>query len=175
MLLKLISNLCKWSLFEFFLRETMFNLKKVFEMQAWSIIGLQFVGFLRHSNRPRGIFHVLMLFLFSNVIILLEHKNNLKSNPFCDFVFITEWLQVIDPEDIDVYIGPYSSDSAISLARILTELQLPLISYAATSTTLQDTRLFPYFYRTVQADDKQVTSKPLLLKIFTSWQCWDGF
>ncbi|KAK7481552.1 hypothetical protein BaRGS_00027201, partial [Batillaria attramentaria] len=62
----------------------------------------------------------------------------------------------IRPEDIDVYIGPYLSDSSIYLARILTDLKIPQISYAATSNTLEDQRIYPYFFRTVPADDKQV-------------------
>lgn len=62
----------------------------------------------------------------------------------------------IQPDVIDTYIGPYLSDSSIYLAEILTDLKVPQISYAATSTTLDDQNIFPYFFRTVPTDDKQV-------------------
>lgn len=62
----------------------------------------------------------------------------------------------ITPDEIDAYIGAYLSDSSIYLARILTDLKIPQISYASTSNTLEDKRIFPYFFRTVPADDKQV-------------------
>ncbi|XP_076452891.1 uncharacterized protein LOC143288376 [Babylonia areolata] len=62
----------------------------------------------------------------------------------------------IRPEDIDVYIGSYSSDSSLYLARILTDLKIPQISYASTSNALDDQITYPYFFRTVPADDKQV-------------------
>ncbi|KAL8562533.1 hypothetical protein ACOMHN_045798 [Nucella lapillus] len=62
----------------------------------------------------------------------------------------------IRPEKIDAYIGSYSSDSSIYLARILTDLKIPQISYASSSNALDDEVLYPYFFRTVPADDKQV-------------------
>ncbi|XP_041349145.1 uncharacterized protein LOC121368478 [Gigantopelta aegis] len=61
----------------------------------------------------------------------------------------------IDPDDIDVYIGSYSSDQSIYLARILKDLEIPQISYASTSTQLKDQFRYPYFFRTVPADDHQ--------------------
>ena len=63
--------------------------------------------------------------------------------------------EIIDPDDIDVYIGSYSSDQSIYLARILKDLEIPQISYASTSTQLKDQFMYPYFYRTVPADDHQ--------------------
>ena len=72
-------------------------------------------------------------------------------------------LQEIRAEDIDMYVGAYSSDSSIYLARILTDLKVPQISYAATSNTLENELIYPYFFRTVPADDKQVR---LLCQVF---------
>ncbi|XP_067683891.1 uncharacterized protein [Haliotis asinina] len=63
---------------------------------------------------------------------------------------------IVDPDLIDLYLGGYSSDRSIYLARILSDLKIPQISYAATSTALLDRYRYPYFYRTVPADDKQV-------------------
>ena len=63
---------------------------------------------------------------------------------------------MIDPEEIDLYVGSYSSDSSIYLARILTDLEIPQISYASSSNTLDDQYIYPYFFRTVPADDKLV-------------------
>lgn len=62
----------------------------------------------------------------------------------------------ISSDMIDVYIGSYSSDSSIYLADILTDLKTPQISYAATTSTLKDQFFFPYFFRTVPSDDRQV-------------------
>lgn len=63
---------------------------------------------------------------------------------------------MISADSIDLYVGPYSSNEAIYLARILTDLKIPQISYASSSTALKNQYLYPYFFRTIPADDKQV-------------------
>lgn len=63
---------------------------------------------------------------------------------------------MVSPDKIDLYVGPYSSDSSIYLARILTDLEIPQISYAATSNSLGNQFRYPFFFRTIPADDKQV-------------------
>ena len=64
--------------------------------------------------------------------------------------------QFILPNDIDAYIGTYDSASTMYLGRILTDLDMPQISYASSSSLLNDTRIFPYFYRTVPTDFNQI-------------------
>ncbi|XP_012940321.1 uncharacterized protein LOC101850490 [Aplysia californica] len=66
-----------------------------------------------------------------------------------DGVFIT-------PSEIDAYIGAYDSGSSMYLSRILTDLKIPQISYASSSSLLNDSRLYPYFYRTVPTDFNQI-------------------
>ncbi|KAJ8312619.1 hypothetical protein KUTeg_009992 [Tegillarca granosa] len=61
----------------------------------------------------------------------------------------------LNPDDINAYIAGYSSDSSIYLARILKTLKIPQVSYASTSTELLDQDRYPYFIRSVPADDKQ--------------------
>ncbi|XP_055861139.1 uncharacterized protein LOC106076542 [Biomphalaria glabrata] len=63
---------------------------------------------------------------------------------------------LISPSKIDAYIGSYSSKASIYLARILTDLKIPQISYAAGSQDLNDQRVYPFFYRTVPSDGDQV-------------------
>ncbi|KAK6190589.1 hypothetical protein SNE40_002421 [Patella caerulea] len=63
--------------------------------------------------------------------------------------------ETVNPQEIDAYIGTYSSDNSIYLSRILNDLKIPQISYAASSSELQDKLRYPYFYRTVPADNKQ--------------------
>ena len=62
---------------------------------------------------------------------------------------------VIDPDDIDAYIGPYSSGRSIFLARLLKTLKVPQVSFGSTSVSLNDTDRYPYFLRTVPADNHQ--------------------
>ncbi|CAL1541550.1 unnamed protein product [Lymnaea stagnalis] len=63
---------------------------------------------------------------------------------------------VIAPSKIDTYIGSYGSKASIYLARLLTDLKIPQISYASGSEELSDQRVYPYFYRTVPSDGDQV-------------------
>ncbi|XP_053375883.1 uncharacterized protein LOC123533310 [Mercenaria mercenaria] len=62
---------------------------------------------------------------------------------------------VIDPDSIEAYIATYSSDRSIYLARLLKTLKIPQISYGSSSITLLDQDSYPYFLRTVPADDRQ--------------------
>ncbi|KAK3084836.1 hypothetical protein FSP39_019949 [Pinctada imbricata] len=70
-------------------------------------------------------------------------------------ITLTRNGQTVNPDDISLYIGGYSSDSSLYMARILSELKVPQISYASSSESLSDQFRYPYFLRTVPADDKQ--------------------
>ncbi|XP_033749036.1 uncharacterized protein LOC117333723 [Pecten maximus] len=80
----------------------------------------------------------------------------LVSNIHNGLTKLTHNAQTVNPENINMYIGAYSSDSSIYLARILKALKIPQVSYASTSTQLLDDIRYPYFMRTVPTDDKQV-------------------
>ncbi|XP_059149160.1 uncharacterized protein LOC131936264 [Physella acuta] len=69
----------------------------------------------------------------------------------------------IPPSLIDAYIGSYDSTASIYLAKILTDLKIPQISYASGSEDLSDKRVFPYFFRTVPSDGNQVSAMLSLL------------
>lgn len=62
---------------------------------------------------------------------------------------------IIDPDSIETYIGTYSSGMSIYLARLLKSLKIPQIGFGATSVSLLDQDRYPYFIRTVPADDRQ--------------------
>lgn len=70
----------------------------------------------------------------------------------------------IDPQLIDVYIGPMTSEASIRVADVLSEIGIPQISYGATSLELRDQRKYRYFIRTVPADDKQARALISFLK-----------
>ncbi|WAR03383.1 GRM7-like protein [Mya arenaria] len=74
--------------------------------------------------------------------------------------------EFIDPDKIDAYIGTYSSDRSIHLARLLKSLNMPQISFGSTSVTLTDENRYPFFLRTVPADDRQVTGMIKFLREF---------
>lgn len=61
----------------------------------------------------------------------------------------------VNPDDISMYIGGGSSDSSLYLARLLKSLKIPQISYMSSSDSLSDQDRYPYFMRTIPADDKQ--------------------
>lgn len=83
---------------------------------------------------------------------------NLVSNINNGLVKIAKHSVSVNPNEIFAYIGGPTSDSSIYLSRILRTLRLPLISYAATSVQLADQNRYPYFLRTVPADDKLVNA-----------------
>ena len=70
----------------------------------------------------------------------------------------------IDPNWIDMYVGPLRSEAAIRVADVLNELGVPQISYGASSLELRDQRKYRYFMRTVPADDKQARALISFLK-----------
>jgi len=72
----------------------------------------------------------------------------------------------INPDNIDAYIGTYSSDRSIYLARLLKSLNMPQISFGSTSVTLTDENRYPFFLRTVPADDRQVSGMIKFLREF---------
>ncbi|KAH9515187.1 hypothetical protein Btru_019453 [Bulinus truncatus] len=80
----------------------------------------------------------------------------LVSNINSGYTTLVKNGMVINPSKIDAYIGSYSSKASIYLARILTDLKIPQISFASGSQDLNDQRVYPFFYRTVPSDGDQV-------------------
>ncbi|OWF34614.1 Metabotropic glutamate receptor 3 [Mizuhopecten yessoensis] len=72
----------------------------------------------------------------------------------------------INPDNIDVYIGAFDTDSSIRVADIVNPLGIPQISYGSTSQELMDQYKYRYFLRTVPADDKQARAIISYLKRF---------
>lgn len=71
----------------------------------------------------------------------------------------------IDANEFQVYIGPFDSASSIRVAEVLTKLGVPQISYGASSVELRNEN-YPFFLRTVPADDKQARAMVSFLKRF---------
>lgn len=63
-------------------------------------------------------------------------------------------------------IGPGSSSLTEDVQNMLAQFQIPEIGYSATSTTLSDTKLYPYFLRVVAPDSEQ--AKALVEFIYAS-------
>lgn len=74
--------------------------------------------------------------------------------------------QVIQHNDIEAYVGTYSSGRSIYLARLLKTLKIPQISYGSSSIDLLDKDRYPYFIRTVPADDRQAMAMIKFLRKF---------
>ena len=70
----------------------------------------------------------------------------------------------VNPQEVDVYVGPLRSEAAIRVADVLNELGIPQISYGASSLELRSQRKYRYFLRTVPADDKQARALISFLK-----------
>ncbi|XP_072024743.1 uncharacterized protein [Amphiura filiformis] len=61
-------------------------------------------------------------------------------------------------------IGEQTSDVTLALADVVTPLQVPQISYAATTTVLDDNVTYPFFQRTVASDNFQADALLDILK-----------
>ena len=77
------------------------------------------------------------------------------------------FAQPVQPSLIDVVVGSFSSDETIAMADILTPLKMPQISYGATSQALNNENTYPYFLRTVPADDKLSRAIVALLRQYS--------
>ncbi|KAL6176207.1 hypothetical protein ACLB2K_052842 [Fragaria x ananassa] len=94
----------------------------------------------------------------SNFSILHGTKLVVKmQNTNCSgFLGMVEALQFMET-DIVAIIGPQSSVVAHIVSHVADELQVPLLSFAATDPTLSSLQ-FPYFIRTTQSDLYQMTA-----------------
>ncbi|XP_022140487.1 glutamate receptor 3.7-like isoform X2 [Momordica charantia] len=76
-------------------------------------------------------------------------------------------FQVLE-KDVVAIVGPQSSVVAHMVLQIANNLQVPLISYAATDPTLSALQ-FPFFLRTTQSDSYQMTAMAELID-FYEWK-----
>ncbi|KAL5557698.1 hypothetical protein UlMin_033909 [Ulmus minor] len=80
----------------------------------------------------------------------------MKDTNCSGFIGMIEALQVMEKDCIAI-IGPQSSVVAHIISHVANELQVPLLSFAATDPTLSSLQ-FPFFVRTVQSDLYQMTA-----------------
>ena len=69
----------------------------------------------------------------------------------------------IDPKTVPMYIGGSSSTQVDRMSNVLNTLAVPLISYSATATVLENT-YYPYFLRTIPNDRKHAKAIVSFLK-----------
>lgn len=67
-------------------------------------------------------------------------------------------FQAIDMSKVVAVVGSQSSSVTLSMLSILTPLEIPTISYSATSPDLDDNNAFPFFLRTVPSDSLQASA-----------------
>lgn len=63
-------------------------------------------------------------------------------------------------------IGPGSSTTTITVQNLLKLFRIPQIGYSATSTDLDDLKIYPYFFRVVSSDEFQAFLMFKILKKF---------
>ncbi|KAK3585856.1 hypothetical protein CHS0354_038385 [Potamilus streckersoni] len=124
---------------------------------------------------------------FMEAIKGINKKHNLRFgglaiddcySPFNTSIFLSDFFSkrvllkdpmtgsVIDSDRVVVIIGALSSRVSLIVADQATELGIPMISYAASISKLDDRRHYPYFMRTVPSETLQVDTLVKLLKSF---------
>ncbi|BFZ18685.1 hypothetical protein BsWGS_21724 [Bradybaena similaris] len=72
----------------------------------------------------------------------------------------------VNPRRIDAYVATMDTESSIRVADILTQLDIPQVSYGAKGMDLLNRDKYSYFLRSVPADDKQARAMVSYLKKF---------
>lgn len=75
--------------------------------------------------------------------------------------------KAIDPSRIVAVVGALTSQVTLGIIELLTPLGIPLVSYGASASWLDDRNKYPYFLRTVPSDTLQVEAMLSILKYFT--------
>ncbi|CAG5123320.1 unnamed protein product, partial [Candidula unifasciata] len=73
---------------------------------------------------------------------------------------------VVSTRRIDAYVATMDTESSIRVADILTQLDIPQVSYGAKGMDLLNRKKYSYFLRSVPADDKQARAMVSYLKKF---------
>ncbi|KAL3852698.1 hypothetical protein ACJMK2_016316 [Sinanodonta woodiana] len=124
---------------------------------------------------------------FIEAIKSMNRKHNLRFgglaiddcySPFNISIFLSDFFSkrvllkdpitgsIIESDKVVVIIGALSSRVSLIVADQATELGIPMISYAASISKLDDRRQYPFFMRTVPSETLQVDTLVKLLKIF---------
>ncbi|KAK9756640.1 hypothetical protein RND81_01G111500 [Saponaria officinalis] len=152
-------------------------------VSCWSLLSFVFIvclllnGARTSASRP-AVVHVGALFTFNSTIgkvakiAIQEAVNDVNSNPsilqgtmlnlemrdsICNgFSGFIQSMQFMEKEVVAV-IGPQSSVVAHMVGTVVSELQIPLLSFAATDPTLTPLE-YPYFVRTANSDAYQMSA-----------------
>ena len=71
---------------------------------------------------------------------------------------------IIDPAKVVAVLGAFSSDVTIAISDILTQLNIPVVSYGSVSAILSNRDRYPYFSRTVPPIETQAHAMVELVK-----------
>ena len=91
---------------------------------------------------------------------------NLAANVHSGILPLVKENKAVDPARIGVYIGGSGDQESVQIANVLNILSLPQISYGSSGIALGNREKYPFFLRTVPADDKQARAMIAVLKRF---------
>ncbi|PWA62557.1 glutamate receptor 3.3 [Artemisia annua] len=92
-------------------------------------------------------------------------KMEMRSSNCSGFLGMVGALQFMESDTVAI-VGPQSSVVAHIISHVANELQVPLLSFAATDPTLSNLQ-FPYFVRTTQSDLHQMTAVAEIVDYYT--------
>ncbi|XAR61523.1 hypothetical protein NMG60_11015973 [Bertholletia excelsa] len=92
---------------------------------------------------------------------LAVHMQNSNCSGFVGMVGALQFMEA----DVVAIIGPQSSVVAHIISNVANELQVPLLSFAATDPTLSSLQ-FPFFVRTTQSDLYQMTAAAEMVEYY---------
>lgn len=92
-------------------------------------------------------------------------RMEMRSSNCSGFLGMVGALQFMESDTVAI-VGPQSSVVAHIISHVANELQVPLLSFAATDPTLSNLQ-FPYFIRTTQSDLHQMTAVSEIVDYYT--------
>ncbi|KAJ4809137.1 Glutamate receptor [Rhynchospora pubera] len=95
-----------------------------------------------------------------------SHLDVIMQDTNCSgFLGTIEALQLMENEVVAI-LGPQSSEIAHIIANVANELNVPLLSFAATDPTLSSLQYRPFFLRTTQSDQFQMSAVADIVSYF---------
>ncbi|KAI3724699.1 hypothetical protein L2E82_36485 [Cichorium intybus] len=101
----------------------------------------------------------------STVLHGTELRMEMRSSNCSGFLGMVGALQFMESDTVAI-VGPQSSVVAHIISHVANELQVPLLSFAATDPTLSNLQ-FPYFIRSTQSDLHQMTAVSEIIDFYT--------
>ncbi|CAH1435284.1 unnamed protein product [Lactuca virosa] len=101
----------------------------------------------------------------STVLRGSELRIEMRSSNCSGFLGMVGALQFMESDTVAI-VGPQSSVVAHIISHVANELQVPLLSFAATDPTLSNLQ-FPYFIRSTQSDLHQMTAVSEIIDYYT--------